>query len=182
MQALDVAALAATVLARPAVGRIRLVTVDGLSGSGKTRLAGALAAALAGTPVVHLDDLYPGWNGLLAGVRYAAEQVAAPLVAGRTARWRRWDWARGARGAWSVTAPAPVVLLEGCGAGAPPLRACAATSIWIETPAQLRELRLRARADWAAYAAHRATWVAQEEALAATGRAAESADVVVDGA
>lgn len=170
--------LVVTVRARPAVGALRLVTVDGWSGAGKSALARALAEALD-APVVALDDLYPGWDGLAAGVALAAEQVAAPLVAGRPARWQRWDWVSGRSGGWIETPPAPVVLLEGCGAGAAPLRACASTLIWVEASPEVRRRRLLARADWPAYAPHADRWAAQEAALRATDRTREHADVVV---
>ena len=63
--------LVALVRRRPAVGATRLVTLDGHSGAGKTRLAGRLARALDRAPVVHLDFFYPGWDGLAAGVDLA---------------------------------------------------------------------------------------------------------------
>src|SRR6202042_2836673 len=48
----------------PRLGRTRLIAVDGRSGSGKTWFAGRLARPLD-APVIHLDDLYPGWDGLV---------------------------------------------------------------------------------------------------------------------
>src|SRR4051812_49859072 len=68
---------------------MRLVTVDGPSGAGKTRLAGRLARALDRAPIVHLDFFYPGWDGLAAGVELAADWVARPLAAGGPAGRRR---------------------------------------------------------------------------------------------
>jgi len=77
--------LVALVRSRPAIGATRLVTLDGHSGAGKTRLAGRLARASGRVPVVHLDVFYPGWDGLAAGVELAVDWVARPLVAGRRA-------------------------------------------------------------------------------------------------
>ena len=178
---LDTAGLVTLVRDRPAVGAVRLVTVDGYSGAGKSRLTGRLAAALGRVPTVHLDFFYPGWGGLAAGVDLAAEWVAAPLVAGRAARWRRFDWEAGRFAEWRETPWAPVVVLEGCGAGSAALRAHTSTAIWVDTPAGLREERLHARVDWPRYVPHRARWVAQEEALLAAERPWEHADAVVDG-
>ncbi|HXV92164.1 MAG TPA: hypothetical protein VD813_02605 [Pseudonocardia sp.] len=176
-----VAGLARTVRARPPIGRVRLVTIDGRSGSGKSVLAGRLAAVLDGAPVLHLDDMYPGWAGLAAVVPQAVEQVARPLAGGSPARWRRWDWAAGAPGAWCETPPAPVVLLEGCGAGTAPLRAYASTAVWLDVPAGERLRRLRGRPDWPAYAPYHAMWAAQEDALYTADRTREHADVVLRG-
>ncbi len=128
--------LAALVRRRPAVGATRLVTLDGHSGAGKTRLAGRLARALGRAPVVHLDFFYPGWDGLAAGVELAVGWVARPLTAGRPARWQRYDWKAGGFAEWQETPWAPVVVLEGCGAGSAALRPYASTAVWVDTPAR----------------------------------------------
>lgn len=172
--------LVALVRSRPAVGATRLVTLDGHSGAGKTRLAGRLARALGRVPVVHLDVFYPGWDGLAAGVELAVDWVARPLVAGRQARWRRYDWIADRFAEWHETPCAPIVLLEGCGAGSGALRPFASTAVWVDTPARLRSERLRARRDWPGYAPHRARWARQEEALFAVERPWEHADAIID--
>jgi uridine kinase len=156
-----------------------LVTIDGYSGSGKTRLARRLARTLDRAPVVHLDHFYAGWDGLTAGVELAVEWVAQPLVAGRPARWRRYDWTADRFADWRETPCAPVVLLEGCGAGSAVLRPYSSTAVWVDTPTDLRDKRLRARIDWPAYAPHRARWQAQEEALFAVERPWEHADAII---
>jgi hypothetical protein len=178
---LDAAELVTLIRERPEVGAVRLVTVDGYSGSGKSRLTGRLSTALGRAPAVHLDFFYPGWDGLAAGVDLAVEWVAAPLTAGRPARWRRFDWESGRFAEWRETPWAPVVVLEGCGAGSAALRPYTSTAIWVDTPAALREQRLHARVDWPRYAPHRIRWAAQEEALFAAERPWEYAAAVVDG-
>ena len=177
----DPADLAALIRDRPPVGAVRLVTVDGYSGAGKSRLTGRLARELGRAPSVHLDFFYPGWDGLTEAVGLAVQWVAAPLVTGRPARWRRYDWDEGRFAEWRETRWAPVVLLEGCGAGSAALRPYTSTAIWVDTPAALREQRLRARRDWPRYAPHRARWAAQEEAHFAAERPWRHADVVVAG-
>ncbi|AEA22921.1 hypothetical protein Psed_0658 [Pseudonocardia dioxanivorans CB1190] len=157
---------------------VRLVTVDGFSGSGKSRLADAVGLTLV-APVLSLEELYPGWDGLAAAVPLAVDWIARPLAQGRPARWWPWDWTRGARAGPRELAPAPVVLLEGCGAGAAALRPFTDTAVWVDAAPDVREQRLRARADWPGYAPFRARWAAQEDAWHATERTAEHADLVV---
>ncbi|MGH3988365.1 MAG: uridine kinase family protein, partial [Pseudonocardiaceae bacterium] len=96
------AELAARVLAAPpALGAVRLVVVDGPAGSGKSTLAGRVAAALGGAQVVHMDDLYEGWSGLDQAVwRRLLAWVLEPLAAGRTGRYRRYDWPAGRFAEW----------------------------------------------------------------------------------
>jgi hypothetical protein len=177
---MDVAGLAALVRARPPVGAVRLVTVDGYSGAGKSQLTGRLAAALGRVPTVHLDYFYPGWQGLFDVVGLAVEWVARPLVAGQPARWRRWDWEAGRFAEWRRTPWAPIVVLEGCGAGAAGLRPFTSTALWVDAPAELREQRLRARVDWPRYAPYRSLWAAREATFFAAERPWEHADAVVD--
>src|SRR6476661_4492660 len=59
---------------RPRCGGTRLVAVDGPSGAGKTTLAAEVADAL-GAPTIHMDDLYPGWDGLAASTERVREWV-----------------------------------------------------------------------------------------------------------
>ncbi|MCW0213986.1 MAG: hypothetical protein OJJ54_11565 [Pseudonocardia sp.] len=153
------------------------VTVDGFSGSGKTTFAAELGRAL-GAPVLSMEELYAGWDGLAAAVPLAVEWIAAPLAAGRAARWRPWDWTRDVRAEeWRTRQPAPFVVLEGCGAGAAALRPYTGTSIWLECPPEVRDRRLRAREDWPGYAPFRERWSAQERALLSPA----GADLVVPG-
>lgn len=128
--------LAAELRARPpSCGPVRLVGVDGHAGSGKTTFAAVLADALGGAPVLHLDDLathtsFFGWFDRLN------EQVLSPLTRGRTARFTPYDW-HGARfpspeEAARSLPPAPVVLVEGVGAGRRALRPHLACLLWMD--------------------------------------------------
>ena len=66
----------------------QVIAVDGPSGAGKTTLAARLSDALHGAPVVHMDDLYPGWDGLADAVRMA-RGIARDGEAYRP-HWERW--------------------------------------------------------------------------------------------
>lgn len=157
----------------------RLVTVDGFSGAGKSTLAAHLAR-FVGAPLLTLEEIYPGWDGLARTPGLARRWIGDPLASGSALHWRIWDWRRDAPGPWHSLAPAPVVVLEGCGAGARPLAPVTSLTVWVDTPAEQREQRLRARPDWAGYAPFRARWSEQEQALAAAERSAARADVVLD--
>ncbi|HLH47158.1 MAG TPA: hypothetical protein VKV25_08365 [Acidimicrobiales bacterium] len=172
------ARLAARLPSDRRTGGSRIVAVDGWSGSGKTSLAAWLAPAL-GAPCVALEDLVAGWHGLARSVRLGAEQVTAPLAAGRPARWRRWDWSAGAWGEEAVLEPAPVVVLEGCGAASAPVRPYLAASVWLDVEEGERVRRLRARPDWAGYEPWADAWAAQEAALRCADDPVAVSDVVV---
>ena len=77
-----------------------IIAIDGRSGAGKTTLAIELAARLREhhkVSLFHLEDIYPGWNGLAAGIERYASTVLAPLHRGETAEWVSWDWERALR-------------------------------------------------------------------------------------
>jgi uridine kinase len=163
----------------PRLGRSRLIGVDGRSGAGKTWVAGQLATAL-GAPVIHMDDLYPGWDGPAPAAGALADWVIEPLARGAPARWRRFDWDSMSYAEWHSTEPADVVLLEGCGSIRSALAGLYAARIWVEAPAAARRQRLRARPDWDAYEPHARRWAELEEQLYQTEHTRQQCDVIVD--
>ncbi|ARF71464.1 hypothetical protein B7C62_03730 [Kitasatospora albolonga] len=128
----------------PSCGPVRLVAVDGHAGSGKSTFAGRLAAALGGAPVLHLDDLATheelfGWVGRLR------EQVLLPLSRGEPARYAPYDWTGRRFGPARTLEPAPVVLVEGVGAGRREVRPWLAALCWMELEREVSWGRGRAR-------------------------------------
>ncbi|MEU4539101.1 phosphoribulokinase [Streptosporangium sp. NPDC023825] len=148
--------------ARPArAGRTRVLAVEGRSGSGKSTLATALAAELA-APVVRMDDLYPGWDGLLGGVDVLVEWVLRPLSLDRPARWRRYDWAEGAYAEWHEVPGTGILVLDGTGSGALAAAPYLSGLLWLEAADGVRKARALER-DGDLYAPHWNRWAAQEE-------------------
>lgn len=173
---LDLAAVRA-----PRCGRTRIVAVDGPSGSGKTTCAGRLAEALLSRSgiapqVVHMDDLYPGWDGLAAAVPRLVAGVLAPLAAGRAGRYRRWDWAAGRDGDAVRVPAADWLVVEGAGCGARAAASSYVVLVWLDAPADERRRRGLAR-DGDTYAPHWERWAAQERAHFASEGTAARADL-----
>jgi len=178
----EIAALAELVLtAPPRCGATRLVCIDGPSGSGKTTLAARLAAALGDPPVLHMDDVYPGWDGLAASVPLLHDRVVAPLRAGRPACYRRYDWHRGEFAEAHDLGTPEVLVIEGAGSGARLIAERAVLLVWIEAPHDERLRRGIAR-DGETYRPHWERWARQEAAHFAAEATAGRADVRVDGA
>jgi uridine kinase len=152
-----------------------LVGIDGPSGSGKSTLARALAARLPDRSVIHLDGVYPGWDGLEAAVGPVAAALA-DLAAGRPARHPTWDWRHDRPGPPHAVRAAAVVIVEGVGACA---RACAehlSVQVWLDAPTAERHRRAMAR-DGDGYRPHWDRWAAQERAHFAAERTADRADL-----
>lgn len=135
---------------------VPVVTIDGYSGSGKSTLAAAIARLVSDWQVLHLDDWYPGWDGLAAGADIA-RRIAADLRAGRASSYEAWDWENGTTGA-TIRVPLSPTIIEGCGA----IEAEADLTIWIADPGE-DERRSRALArDGQTYAPHWRRWAEQD--------------------
>jgi hypothetical protein len=160
------------------LGKTRVIAVDGRSGAGKTSLAAELAAELR-APVVTLEDLYGGWDGLERGIDLLVSTVLEPVAAGRAARVPRYDWVAGRWGEpWVLEVPA-VLIVEGVGAGARRAARFESALIWMESAAPVRKRRALLR-DGETFAPHWDEWATQEDALLARERTPERAGLVID--
>ncbi|WP_443058256.1 uridine kinase family protein [Streptomyces sp. NBC_00820] len=161
----------------PSLGQVRLIGVDGHAGSGKSTFAARLAAALGGAPVLHLDDIADherlfGWTGRLMA------QVIEPLGRGETARYTPYDWTVRAFGPPRPLPPAPVVVIEGVGAGRRALRPHLARLLWMELPREESWARGRSR-DGAGQREFWDEWVRAERAHFAADPSRPRADLLV---
>jgi anthranilate synthase component 1/para-aminobenzoate synthetase len=158
-----------------------IIAIDGRSGSGKTTLAIELAARLREhhkVSLFHLEDIYPGWNGLAAGIERYVSTVLSPLRRGEAAEWVSWDWEKHYDGEVRVTRPAEIVLVEGVGAAAASARPLLDAVIWADSPDQDRRARALAR-DGRTYEPFWDQWAAQEEEWLAADDVPGHADVQV---
>jgi uridine kinase len=158
-------------------GKTRVIAIDGRSGAGKSSLAALLGDEL-GAPVVALEDLYGGWDGLERGIDLLVAKVLEPLRAGKAARVPRYDWVAREWGTPWVLEPPEVLIVEGVGAGARRAAAYASMLIWIEEPAPVRKKRALDR-DGATFIPYWDMWAAQEEAMLAREHTTERADLVI---
>jgi para-aminobenzoate synthetase len=158
-----------------------IIAIDGRSGAGKTTLAIELAARLREhhrVSLFHLEDIYPGWNGLTTGIERYISAVLAPLRRGETATWVSWDWDRHYDGETRTTQPAEIVLVEGVGAGAEAARPLLDAVIWVDSPEPDRRRRALAR-DGDTYTPFWEQWAAQELEWLAADDVPAHADVRV---
>ena len=164
-----------------------IILVDGRTGSGKTTFAAALQNRLfkkgeSAPRVVHMDDLYEGWDGLQAGVDYLIRQILNPLNRREGASWQEFDWAAGERtGTWREFRGGTPLIIEGVGALSRVAAAQAAVTIWLEADQTVRQARIAERnavgdgdGSWFA------VWSAQEADFYAREKSTEIADQVIE--
>ena len=122
----------------------RWVGVDGFAAAGKSTLARRIAAALPGARIISVDDFgrsgVRGWDRALF-----VAQVLEPLLAGRPARYRRWDLIADAGLDWVEVPPGVPVVVEGVSATDDRVPVPWDVTLWLEVPAAERERRVRAR-------------------------------------
>ena len=163
----------------PTLGDTRLVSIDGPAGSGKTTLGATILELDPEARLVHMDDLYDGWQGL-GSVSRQLSTLIRPLAIGKPGFYRRYDWHRGEFAETVDVEPPPLLLLEGVGSGSAELHTLITVLVWVTAPRPLRRERGLAR-DGEALAPQWDGWMRQEDAHFAGQRTADRADIVVDG-
>jgi uridine kinase len=132
------------VQATPArLGRTRLISIDGPAGSGKSTLADRFAARAEArglhTLVLHMDDLYDGWDGAVRGFALLRDHILKRLSDGREGRYRRYDWATGLYAELHlVPATIELLIVEGVTSGDRDADQWQSLRLWIETSNEVR--------------------------------------------
>ena len=124
-------------------GDTKIVTIDGPAGSGKTTLATELSIALADSSgamsVIHLDELYEGWDGALDAKLF--ERISAwiltPISNGLNPKHLKYDWYQDKFTTWSEVPLTSVVIIEGVGSGHASMRQSVSQAIWVEADEDL---------------------------------------------
>ena len=158
------------------LGKAHLIRIDGPAAAGKTTLAEEIAE-LVDASVVHMDDLYEGWNGLQQGIAQLLPLVIA-LSTDAPAIYHRFDWATDDYAEAVTVAPAPFVIVEGVGSGTRELDPWSSALVWVDASEETRRRRAAERND--ALSDRWDEWAADENELFAYERTREHADLVME--
>lgn len=180
--ALDAAAEALIDVVRSLDAGNAVVLIDGRSGAGKSSLARDLIARWPRgerVQLVRLDALYPGWDGLRAGVEAASELILQPHARELVGVWQRWDWDADAPAEAYAVDPRLPLIVEGAGILTPDTAPLGDVRVWLESPAASRKRRALAR-DGDTFRPHWERWAGQEDAHVAAHRPQQLATHVFD--
>jgi len=110
------------------------LAIDGVAGSGKTTLASRLCGDLKNCQVVHMDDLYEGWNDPLSQ-RLTAKvlrELIEPFNQQIPIRYQKFDWILNRFDKFEDLKTSNILILEGVGSGQREFRKYLSKTIWVE--------------------------------------------------
>jgi uridine kinase len=158
-----------------------IVLIDGRAGSGKSTFAEALQQQLfrdgeSAPRVIHMDNIFEGWDGLALGSDYMVRFILQPLARRETASWQDWSWVKNQRSSWREFSGGTPLIVEGCGSLTERSKEHADISIWLEACEETRRER------WIQRERHLEKfdfWAAQELDFYAREKSQSLADLVI---
>ena len=158
-----------------------IVLIDGRAGSGKSTFAEALQQQLfrdgeSAPRVIHMDNIFEGWDGLALGSDYMERYILQPLARQETASWQDWSWVKNQRSSWREFSGGTPLIVEGCGSLTERSKEHADISIWLEASEEVRRER------WIQRERHLEKfdfWAAQELDFYAREKSQSLADLVI---
>lgn len=132
---------AAELVEQEDIRRPVIVAIDGPACAGKSTLAALTATLLDDAPVVAMDDLYPGWDGLADGVQVVVEKVLGPVSRGERAWFVRYDWVSKTHAETMIVPDHHYLVVEGVGSSVGAAARYADIRIWVDAPEEIRRTR-----------------------------------------
>jgi uridine kinase len=158
-----------------------IILIDGRAGSGKSTFAEKLQQKLfqdgeSAPRVIHMDNIFEGWDGLALGSDYMERYILQPLARQETASWQDWSWVKNQRSSWREFSGGTPLIVEGCGSLTERSKEHADISIWLEASEETRRER------WIQRERHLEKfdfWAAQELDFYAREKSQSLADLVI---
>ena len=158
-----------------------IILIDGRAGSGKSTFAEKLQQQLfrdgeSAPRVIHMDNIFEGWEGLALGSDYMVRFILQPLARRETASWQDWSWVKNQRSSWREFSGGTPLIVEGCGSLTERSNELADISIWLEASEETRRER------WIQRERHLEKfdfWAAQELDFYAREKSQALADLIV---
>lgn len=157
-----------------------IIVIDGRAGAGKSTLALDLQNELFRSGesmprIIHMDDLYEGWNGLSLGAEYLQRVVLGPLLATGSSSWQEYNWGLEKRDRWREFSGGTPLIIEGCGSLNGYTSQVAHLRVWLDVSVEIRKQRWLER-DGHIFDQYFGSWAAQELDFIAREKSPEFAD------
>ena len=128
---------------------VTLLAIDGPAGAGKTTLAAKLEAEYSvhsTVHVVHMDDLYDGWDNALGQyLTDTLQMISSAHLARESCTIKLFNWHLMEFDREEVIVPTDYLILEGVGAAQEIVRKAGASTYWLDIDADTGLQRVLAR-------------------------------------
>jgi len=163
-------------------GKTKIVVIDGPAGSGKTTLAKSLSGLLENCPIIHMDEIYEGWENALSPKtsQDLVEWIINPLLEDKSIEYIKYDWNLEQRIEKVVINNSKVMIIEGVGSSSFEVSKHASLKLWIEVNKETGINRVLTR-DGLHIQEQMKTWQSQESKFFIENNSKENSDIWIDG-
>ena len=163
-------------------GQTKIVVIDGPAGSGKTTLAKSLSGLLENCPIIHMDEIYDGWENALSPKtsQDLVEWVINPLLESKSIEFVKYDWYLEKRIEKVVINLPKVLIIEGVGSSSFEISKHASLKLWIEVNKETGINRVLTR-DGQQIQEQMKKWQSQESKFFIENNSKENSDIWIDG-
>ena len=115
-------------------GQSRIICIDGPAGSGKTTLAKNISDLLNVCPIIHMDEIYDGWDNALTEktTLNLINWIIDPTLKKEPIVYKKFDWQLMQRTPEVVIKCPQYLIIEGVGSVVPVVSQYSSLNIWIE--------------------------------------------------
>ena len=163
-------------------GQTKIIVIDGPAGSGKTTLAKSLSGLLENCPIIHMDEIYDGWENALSPKtsQDLVEWIINPLLESRSIEFVKYDWYLEKRIEKVVINLPKVLIIEGVGSSSFEISKHASLKLWIEVNKETGINRVLTR-DGLQIQEQMKQWQTQESKFFLENNSKEKSDIWIDG-
>lgn len=163
-------------------GSTQVIAIDGPAGAGKTTLANGLALALQADQkvnLIHLDDIYAGWEmALTPALTASLSQILETVSSGESTCIPVYDWTVQEFTTTREIAPCDILILEGVGSAQRIVREIATMTVWLDIDPSTGLERVLHR-DGMEIREHMQLWQVREEAHFLADATRENVDLIL---
>ncbi len=125
-------------------GETKLICIDGPAGSGKTTLATSLSKLLDKAHLIHMDEIYDGWEQALTEktTNNLIKWIISPLISKQPIEFLKFDWNLMKRNQKVRIENPKYLIIEGVGSVIDPVIQYCALKIWVQTKPEVGLLRV----------------------------------------